>query len=485
MTYVSSERAKEYFEKCENDCHFIGDFSIDWMMSNPVNMDRKEFQRERVASVEFKQGILVTILVNRWAAIPEVHWRVIRTTMPDGTITYKYELIDGLQRLSSIESFLNGEFALPLGMVVDGTHIGGWYVSDLKEKRYDLYELIINHRISCKYYVNITDVQASYLFRMLLNKTNPMVPQEIRNAIIGYYSDWIRMTARDVPTAHKLFERYTKTVNKEKREYLTHFSSKFKLNGRMETDAWLSQLIYLWKHDIKNGITESIHTKWAVNTQSPNGIYCDGFSDSKSINDLLNFAYDIITSVPSQFKITLTGNLSTILILYAHQLKVKYGSLIPSMYVKKFFDIYLEYSDLKKKLYTNLSWKGNAVQPFNLLFGGKNSTNIGTIYMILNHELDKDIESFGIVELDKKSVFNRNDIIRKWQEQGGKCFYTGSTLEEHDLAGDHYIPRSWGIKKGGVTEYSNLVVCSKHINLKKGNMSGKEFKEYCKTEGLV
>ena len=53
-------------------------------------------------------------------------------------------------------------------------------------------------------------------------------------------------------------------------------------------------------------------------------------------------------------------------------------------------------------------------------------------------------------------------------------------MKEQNIAGDHYIPRSWGIDKGGVTEYDNLVVCSKRVNLQKGNMSGEEFKSLLK-----
>ena len=40
-------------------------------------------------------------------------------------------------------------------------------------------------------------------------------------------------------------------------------------------------------------------------------------------------------------------------------------------------------------------------------------------------------------------------IIKKCEEQGRKDGYDGKELNEDNLAGDHDIPRSWGIKAGG------------------------------------
>ena len=69
-----------------------------------------------------------------------------------------------------------------------------------------------------------------------------MNPQEIRNAVLGVYSNFVRDTARaggDLPV-HPLFNRTT-VVGSDKEE-LIFFSPKFKLNGRMEVDEWLQNL---------------------------------------------------------------------------------------------------------------------------------------------------------------------------------------------------------------------------------------------------
>jgi hypothetical protein len=109
------------------------------------------------------------------------------------------------------------------------------------------------------------------------------------------------------------------------------------------------------------------------------------------------------------------------------------------------------------------------------LFGGKNENAIATIVKILDKELLVDTKSFGLLEIDPRESFNKQDIINKWKEQGRACYYTGRPLNEDELVGDHYVPRSWGIDRGGVTEYINLVVTDMQTNLQKLNMHGDDF----------
>lgn len=52
-----------------------------------------------------------------------------------------------------------------------------------------------------------------------------------------------------------------------------------------------------------------------------------------------------------------------------------------------------------------------------------------------------------------------------WRRDGGVCQYTGKSLDKKDANIDHVIPRS----RGGADSWTNLVVCCKEINTKKGN----------------
>ena len=115
------------------------------------------------------------------------------------------------------------------------------------------------------------------------------------------------------------------------------------------------------------------------------------------------------------------------------------------------------------------------LEPFNQLFNGKNQRAFQTITKVLDIELKNSLKQFGVTELDPKRVFSTADIIRKWEEQGGNCFYYNTPLERKDLAGDHYIPHTLGIKAGGVTTYDNLRVTSKSVNRKKLTIHGDDF----------
>ena len=84
----------------------------------------------------------------------------------------------------------------------------------------------------------------------------------------------------------------------------------------MEVDEWLSELIYFWKNDIRSGITQDKHYKWVVAQQLPTGEYAAAFTDKKKIDDLLNFAFSIIRSVPKTYKEKLNSMTSLILVLW-------------------------------------------------------------------------------------------------------------------------------------------------------------------------
>ena len=65
-------------------------------------------------------------------------------------------------------------------------------------------------------------------------------------------------------------------------------------------------------------------------------------------------------------------------------------------------------------------------------------------------------------------------------EKNGKKDDLGNPIKKEDTRGDHDIPRSWGIKKGGITEYSNLKILNvKDNSLKSNKMT---FPEYQKSK---
>ncbi len=461
-----------------------GDVSIEWLSTANINTQNRAYQREKVTNVKWKQDVLLTILYNTFAGIPEIHIRVIENEGGG----YRFELIDGQQRVTAVFDFLAGDYALPT-MVVDGCDIGGMKIDELRETYPAIYNRIMQYRVTCKWYEGVSDLQTSFLFTEILNKTTDMKSQEIRNAVLGFYSDYIRNTARFEP--HELFTRVTEKSGKTDKTVLKYFSSGFKLFGRMEADEWLSELLYLKLNGVRKGLSQTKHTDWVKGVSSPNGEYINKFTDQKMADELLNFALNLLKATTKEFKPKLNAMTSMMIVLYADDMRQRFGNVIPEKFVPAFFDVYTRWSDTKKKLYMNETMlSGKQMEPFDQLFGGKNSNAIGTIFKVLDEEFgvnpltgDANRRSeVGILDMDMRKTFNRADIIKKWQEQGALCYYTNEPIEEDNLAGDHFIPRSWGVAQGGVTEYDNLVVCSKNLNNKKSNMNGDEFKEMLKTK---
>lgn len=478
--FIYCEKAESVFGKTKKAKSHYGDVSVEYLTSNKtpkIDTQAREYQREKVAPLKWKQKIMLTVLSDAFLKIPQIHIRVVRK----GTV-FTFELVDGQQRVTSIIDFINGKYKLGTGdefNLGNGVDVRGMSIDDIYQNYLELYHKIIDYRISCVWYENLTDEQTADLFINVLNNVNTMKPQEIRNAIRGKLSEFIRNSARfeNLP----LFDRtYDGKVYK-----LKHFSNSFNLSGRMEVDEWFSELIYLLQNGYRNGVSQPKHTKWISDIQDAGGELSTDtqFYDFEEtvLTPLVDFSTNVITSVPTDKKHRLTPMLSQILILYGYELKNKYGKLDVSKYVSKFFDIHKEWSCTTKKLYKDhFMWtsKGNGtdqLEPFNQLFNGKNQRAFQTITKVLDIELKNSLEAFGVTELDPKRTFSTADIIRKWEEQDGKCFYYNTPLERKDLAGDHYIPHSYGIKAGGVTTYDNLRVTSKSVNRKKLTIHGDDF----------
>ena len=476
MTTISTsvENFEEQFGTSDVQCN-NGDIDVLWATTANINTQNRAYQREKVSTVDWKQSLMMTILVNTFAGIPEIHIRVVKTEGGG----YRYELIDGQQRITAITDFLNGVYPLPK-IVVDGCDVGGMYVTELINTYPKIYQRIMDYRISCKWYEDLTDLQTAHLFIEVLNKTNDMKDQEIRNAVLGSYSDYVRDTARGDKTRkldpHPLFARYTETKKGVDKEYLKHFSTKFTLNGRMEVDEWLSTLIYFIKEGVFSGVSQPAHTQWVKKVQGYDGMYAAKFVDANKVNSVLNFALSLMQSTPKEYKVKLNPMKSLMLVMYALEMQNRNYDVVPEKFVPAFFDTYTRWSDTKLALYAEeVTINGNQMPPFDELFGGKNTNAIGTIFKVLDMDFAGRGKEVGLIKIDPRVSFSRADILKKWQEQGGKCFYTGESIAEDNLAGDHYIPRSLGIDEGGVTEYENLVVCSKRMNIKKSNMHGDEF----------
>ena len=104
MEFISCETANDKFGTTEKQCN-NGDVSIDWLQIANINTQNRAYQREKVAKESWKQAIMRTVLVDSYAGIPEIHIRVLKTEGKG----WKFELIDGQQRITAILDFLSND----------------------------------------------------------------------------------------------------------------------------------------------------------------------------------------------------------------------------------------------------------------------------------------------------------------------------------------------------------------------------------------
>ena len=440
----------------------------------------KEYQREKVSSLNWKRDLFRTILNDKIAKIPEIH---LRSLPANKYRAYLIELLDGQQRVTTILDYIAGKFKLGKLDAVGGVNVDNLRWNELPV---EVKNKILNYKLTAVVYVNITDEVASKMFVHVLNNTNVMNPQEKRNAVRGPLAAYVRNTAR-FKDCHELFSRYADPrKDHEGEELMTYFNNTFGV-GRMQADEWLAQLSYLTlKKGWTAGITQSALTNWYETSNAEGGAYQSESSnkwqkDKKTIDKILDESYRLIKSVDTLNKARLSNMVALVLCLYYQELKGTYGKVNMKDYTDKFFQVYDDWSCPKKELYKGRlqNDKSKALGQFKSLFGGKGSNAMKTIHDVLELNISpSNLNEWGIVEIDSRRTFSEDDKYRKWKEQEGKCYFTGEFIELEDAVADHDIPHAWGVDKGGVTEYDNLIITTQHHNSKKSDkFTAEQYKE--------
>ena len=439
----------------------------------------REYQREKVASLSWKQALVETVLSDKIAKIPELHQRVIHPK--DDSFLYLLEMLDGQQRSTTLIDFRDDEFPLPKMDAVDGHDVSNKYYSQLPVSVKEQFD---NYTLWSTMYVNIDNDESRHLFINVLNNVNDMNAQEKRNAEKGVLAEYIRNIARF--EKHELFE-HAPHPKKKGEVKMKYFNDKFGI-GRMQSDEWFAQLFYLTQKGWTSGVSQDALTKWYRSTNAEGGVYQTKDSpqwskDRKMVDNLLNQCVQVLGNVPTANKPQVSNMVGLVMCLYYDELKNTYGKVDPKKYAEKFFSVYTEWSDTKKELYAGLLQHDGkkALGQFKSLFGGKGSNAMKSIRMVLEKNLT-DLNEWGIVETDPRRNFTQDEIYRKWVEQGCKDYYTGEEIALEDCVGDHNIPHSWGVQRGGVTEYSNLIVtCAYHNGQKSDKFTAEEYLDSLKT----
>ena len=506
--FVTDEQVENVFsiknKKTDEQYSIPGCVNIQWLSDMAtkgiLKTQQREYQREQVAPVEWCQGIIDTILFSKFAKVPQLHIRVLTKIVNGNLVVYSFELVDGQQRSqSAIIDFITNKF--PIGGKTNfpnslhkGTDLSGVYFKDLKLVSSDLYYKFEEYIIQCLWYGNLTDDDTSDLFIEVLNNVNSICAQEKRNAVRGRLTRYIRDKARDGGSYYDLHQLFNRIIIKGKTK-LQHFGP-FKLNNKMEVDEWLAELCYLKTKDWINGVSSASLTNWYKETQKEGAVWnlkgneSEWKKEEKEFDDLLDFAYELMNQVSDSQREKLTPNPSLVFILYAYELKNKYGKLQIDKYIEKFFKTWKDWSSITLQKWVGkhfITKHGNIskeiLKPFDELFTGTATKSMATIKWVLGEA--GDYKEYGAIKLDGRSTFSKKVKDAQYDEQNGKCYYTGLDVPFKDKVGDHFIPLAWGVELGGVTEPSNCRITNKTINNLKDDKSPEDFAERLSENGYT
>ena len=135
--YLNCENAEKQFGQTQDPISHNGDISVQFLKdAHGVSLETgaREYQREKVARLDWKQAIILTILSKSYARIPQIHIRVIPTEGGG----FRFEIVDGQQRVSAPLDFIDGKFKLPTdddAYIIDGMDCRGCDIKKIKSKK--------------------------------------------------------------------------------------------------------------------------------------------------------------------------------------------------------------------------------------------------------------------------------------------------------------------------------------------------------------
>ena len=428
----------------------------------------REYQRVYKATLLFCQSYISSLFTRNMGSM--LHLREIKKVI-NGSTQIAYELLDALQRLTTLSRFINDEFALPKGLVIwrNGVEIKVPAVkySKLKEDaNWDIFEeIFLNTEIPvCVCDIMMTDDEAREYF-IQINQNAKMEFIAYMNAIRGQLSEWIREHARYFDDDDRSKKKLLPLLDVIKLKPTEKKSMIFdELIAKMCTYEYLRDLNHSDKY-LGNNTIEEMYKNFTLQHD------IDGHKFKTLTENVKKRSYTIKRLVEETGDSSLTTSLADLLLLYTFTYKIReyYGkkSLINyEKFGKCLFNAIRTLINVKDK--NNQNDKSKFVMPdgkktyFSYYKGRYSPEDIKQKhqYIIDRLELLYDFDDLGITTKDSKRGMPRYDTLRRLEEQGYKSPPSGKPLSADDAIGGHRIPHS----KGGPTTYENCVALSKEDN---------------------
>ena len=392
---------------------------------NEIN-PKPQYQRPEVWSDKKKQLLIDSIL--RGYDMPKIYL----TNSDDSQ--YKYEVIDGQQRLRAIWGYYNNNYSL-------GSDSKNLPIGDCSGKKHsdlliDAKDKLDSYILSVVFIDDASDIEIRDLFSRL-QKGMPLNNPENRNAMIGNMRDFIC----DL-TSHKIFN----IIPVEDKRY--------------KYADWLSHVVCL---ELANGVTE-IKAKNLKEMYQNNQNFDVNSPVAKSVKKILNYIYDSFEEEIPELSVQ-WGFIDFYLLI----------SLLTKEYILKnqnqgFASFYIGFEQERKSIEdpSDLieqrdAWAKDLYDYIEAFSPGGIRKNIEIRNRVYTRALFRKI--INLENKDSKRLFDENQKTVIWRRDNKECQQCSCEVEFKDMHADHIMPHS----KGGQTTVENgQTLCAK-CNLSKGS----------------
>jgi len=396
---------------------------------------------------------------------------------------FHFESIDGGNRKRALIAFVNGSFPTHKSSV-----LGQKFYGELTNEQR---EFFLEYTFRVAVYENLTAAEKGQLFRDT-NTVTEVNHQEMLNSYGNIpIANAIRSLARHVrgcnDNPHELFEC---SVNRQTGK-LSYRNIAFD-NLRLRIDELVAR-IFCIVYNGNGGLTSAAPSELREMYEDPELNEVAVKQLQKRVEEVLNFVLQIAKSRKYYLKNPITNKEIVLLYrLYFHY-NEQYGKwkvVDPDLFLKKFKYAMDKFDKKSPSKYAQgtfvLDKKNNGedgsarliCEAFNSYLGEhKMITKARQTIEWINHYFDPFADESAIV-MDKKRVFNQEEIESALIRQMFKDPITGKELTMHEATGGHIVAHS----KGGKTVRDNLIVLDKKDNSESGSQNANEYVEFKKNK---